>query len=286
MVFIGLIIGGIVVLMYFPIFELAGDNSVNMAEPIEAGTRPGFRRRRCTRRAAPAQQARRATVDVLEEQSGLDPQRFVQTLATTLHYPAAAMEELHRMAPVRRAAVRRGAGARVSGPARRERCAGAGHGDPFDSDLQAWAEQRVAARFSWRLAHRADVAAYLAPPRGNAACHGRPVASGDRDASVESGAADLSFKTISEDTSPVVKLVHSTVYDALKASVSDIHLETTPGGPEHPLPHRRRADHGRIAGGLELAEQVISPHQDHVGTRHRRTPGAAGRTLQGVGAWA
>ena len=35
-------------------------------------------------------------------------------------------------------------------------------GDPFDTDLQAWAEQRVAASFRWCLAHRADVAAYLA----------------------------------------------------------------------------------------------------------------------------
>jgi len=59
-------------------------------------------------------------------------------------------------------------------------------------------------------------------------------------------------------TSPVIKLVHSTVYDALKASVSDIHLETHAGRPEHPLPHRRGADHGRIAGGLETGEQVIS----------------------------
>ena len=71
-------------------------------------------------------------------------------------------------------------------------------------------------------------------------------------------AENLSFKTINEDTSPVVKLVHSTVYDALKTSVSDIHLECTPGG----LSIRYRIDGvlttvGSLSG-QELAEQVIS----------------------------
>jgi len=230
-----------------------------MAEPIEAGTRPGFSPAQVHAARSAAQQARRATVDVLEEQSGLDPQRFVQTLATTLHYPAAAMEELHRMAPAFDVLPFAEALERECLALRDENDALVlVMGDPFDSDLQAWAEQRVAARFSWRLAHRADVAAYLARHEETLHAMDGLLPSGDRDASVESGAADLSFKTISEDTSPVVKLVHSTVYDALKASVSDIHLETTPGG----LSIRYRIDGvlttvGSLAG-LELAEQVIS----------------------------
>ena len=68
----------------------------------------------------------------------------------------------------------------------------------------------------------------------------------------------LSFKSIAEDTSPVVKLVHSTMYDALKAEASDIHLETGPDG----LVIKYRIDGvlstvGLVAG-LEMAEQVIS----------------------------
>jgi hypothetical protein len=62
---------------------------------------------------------------------------------------------------------------------------------------------------------------------------------GAREAGAQTGAADLSLKTISEDTSPVVKLVHSTVYDALRASVSDIHLAAAPG--EHRAPARQAA---------------------------------------------
>ena len=53
-------------------------------------------------------------------------------------------------------------------------------------------------------------------------------AEGDGRSAVE----DLSLKTISEDTSPVVRLVHSTLYDALKSGASDIHLETCASGPQ------------------------------------------------------
>ena len=95
---------------------------------------------------------------------------------------------------------------------------------------------------------------------------------------------DLSFKTISEDTSPVVKLVHSTVYDALKIAASDIHLETGPAG----LGIKYRIDGvlttvGSVAG-LEAGRAGDFAHQGDVRTRHRRAPGAAGRPLQGVGA--
>ena len=69
---------------------------------------------------------------------------------------------------------------------------------------------------------------------------------------------ELSFKTISEESSVVVKLVHSTVYDALKAEASDIHLETTPSG----LVIKYRIDGvlvpASVMDGLDLAEQVIS----------------------------
>jgi len=230
-----------------------------MAEPIEASTGPRFSPEQVHAARSMAQQTQRAIVDVLEEQSGLDPQRFVQTLAMTLHYPVAAMEELHRMAPAFDVLPFAEALERECLVLRDEHDALVLiMGDPFDSDRQAWAEQRVSTRFSWRLAHRADVAAYLARHEETLHAMDGLLPSGDRDTSAESGAADLSFKTISEDTSPVVKLVHSTVYDALKASVSDIHLETTPGG----LSIRYRIDGvlttvGSLAG-LELAEQVIS----------------------------
>ena len=74
----------------------------------------------------------------------------------------------------------------------------------------------------------------------------------------EKGIDTLSYVSISEDASPVVRLVHSTVYDALRAGASDIHLESTAAG----LVVRYRVD-GVLANiatvaGVELSEQVIS----------------------------
>ena len=72
------------------------------------------------------------------------------------------------------------------------------------------------------------------------------------------GGRQLSLKSISEDSSPVVRLVNSTLYDALKSGASDVHLESTGSG----LTIRYRIDGvldsvGAIQG-TEMAEQVIS----------------------------
>ena len=69
---------------------------------------------------------------------------------------------------------------------------------------------------------------------------------------------ELSLKAISEDTSQVVRLVHSTLYDALRSGVSDIHLETDATR----LVIKYRIDGvltmvGEVPG-VELSEQVIS----------------------------
>ena len=44
------------------------------------------------------------------------------------------------------------------------------------------------------------------------------------------GTVTLSLAEISADESPVVRFVNGTLYDALKARASDIHLESTPQG--------------------------------------------------------
>src|SRR5213082_2006172 len=80
----------------------------------------------------------------------------------------------------------------------------------------------------------------------------------DEGAKGEEGVDNLSYVRISEDTSPVVRLVHSTVYDALRAGASDIHLESIGSG----LVVRYRLD-GVLASiatvrGVEIAEQIIS----------------------------
>jgi general secretion pathway protein E len=232
---------------------------MNMAEPIAPATERLLSPAQVHAARSAARQTRRPVVDVLEEQSGLDPGQYVQALAATLHYPAAAMEDLHRMSPA--------FDALPFADALDRRCLALRDqedalvlvtGDPFDGDLQAWAEQRLSVPFRWCLAHSTDVSAYLARHEETLHAMDGLLPAGGREAGAQSAAADLSLKSISEDTSPVVKLVHSTVYDGLKASASDIHLESTAAG----LGIRYRIDGvlttvGSLSG-LELAEQVIS----------------------------
>jgi general secretion pathway protein E len=71
-------------------------------------------------------------------------------------------------------------------------------------------------------------------------------------------AAVLSFASVSEAASPAVKLVNSTLYDALKAGASDIHLESTAGGLAVKYRVDGVLDHATAVGGIELAEHIIS----------------------------
>ncbi len=208
---------------------------------------------------AAAKPVQRRMVEVLEEQSGLDSELFMLTLANTLHYALLGMDDLHRTAPAfdvlpfaealehECVALRTDDGSLILVIS-----------DPFELALQGWAEQRIAADFSWVLAKHSDVAAYLA--RHEETLHAMDGLLPEVDKADVAGVVsdELSFKTISENTSPVVKLVHSTVYDALRIAASDIHLETGPAG----LGIKYRIDGvltsiGSVAG-LELAEQVIS----------------------------
>ncbi|MGE5320039.1 MAG: hypothetical protein ACM3KD_07660, partial [Hyphomicrobiaceae bacterium] len=174
---------------------------MNMAEPIAAGTAGGFSPEQVRAARAAATQAQRPTVDVLEEHSGLDPQAFVRALATTLHYPAAPMAELHRMAPAFDVLPFAEALERECLALRDEHDALLlVTGNPFDTDLQDWAEQRVTASFRWCLAHRSDVAAYLARHEETLHAMDSLLPSSERETGMAPGTADLSFKTISEDT--------------------------------------------------------------------------------------
>jgi len=200
-----------------------------------------------------------SVVDVLEEQAGLDAGSFVHALADALHYPVFSMDELNRLTSAFDAlpfgdALERGCIAFRNDAGRLLIIMG----DPFDIGLQVWAEQRFPAEFDWGLAHGADIAAYLAHYEESLHAMDSLQTVTGKMAAFDDGVEELSFKTISEDVSPVVKLVHSTVYDALKAEASDIHLETSASG----LNIKYRIDGvltavGSVAGA-DMAEQVIS----------------------------
>ena len=169
-----------------------------------------------TARGEAARSGRRV-LDVLEERSGLQAGELVARLAGTLGYRAATMADLERaqsafdVLPYADAARRGCAPVRGAGGA-----LALAFGDPFAADLRAWAEERIAEPFEWLLAHPADLAVYLARHEEGLRAMDGVVDVAAQESPGEPGAEDLSLVSISEDANPVVKLVNSTLYDAMK----------------------------------------------------------------------
>ena len=129
-------------------------------------------------------------------------------------------------------------------------------GNPYDLDTQDWLEERLSSPFLYRVALAGDVAAYLAEQEaGLKALDG---VEKEFDTGHVSSSVEISFEAAAEADSTVVRLVASTLYDALKAGASDVHLESTGTG----LAIKYRIDGVLTAAdtmpGAELAEQVIS----------------------------
>ena len=208
---------------------------------------------------AAAVSSQRRIIEELEDQTGLDADLFAMALGNTFHYPVYSMDRMRAMTPAfdvlqfseaqerECIALRDDSGRLILVIA-----------DPFDIGLQGWAEQRIQSDFSWGLAHRTDVAGYLAGYEDTLLAMDSLKASGEKTVDIGEDVEDLSLRAINEDTSPVIKLVNSTVYDALKVSASDIHLESGPAG----LTIKYRIDGVLTAvgsvGGQRMAEEVIS----------------------------
>jgi len=178
-----------------------------------------------------AAQARRRLVDVLDEKLGLDPDTFVARLAGTLRMRVLRMEELRLATPAfdllpfsecaqHGCALLHGKGEKLL----------LALDDPFSSELRAWAEERVPRAFSWRLVHHGDLVAYLSSHEETLKALDAVRADVVQTADDTGGIEDLSLKAIGEESSEVVRLVRSTLRDALKIGASDIHLETVASG--------------------------------------------------------
>ncbi|MBS4095249.1 MAG: type II/IV secretion system protein [Sulfuricella sp.] len=130
--------------------------------------------------------------------------------------------------------------------------------DPFDQALQLWLESRAQTLPEFRLALRADIATYLAQQEESARAIENVDTIADLTRVSSHSVEQLSLKTISEDTSPIVRIVNSTLYDALKAGASDIHIETGRSGIVVKYRIDGVLDLISTINGLETAEQVIS----------------------------
>jgi general secretion pathway protein E len=195
---------------------------------------------------------------VIEEHFGLDPRNATAAIAHAFHYSVLDMSALNGYEPAfeilsfadvtrRECIVLRDSSGKLA----------IAFCDPFNAENQEWIEARTGL-VTWYLTHPSDFAAYLARYEAGLRAMDSIVSNG-LDLAGENGQSEsLSLKGISEDTSPVVKLVHSTLYDALKAGASDIHLESHPTG----FRIKYRIDGVLVSvseiPGVEMAEQVIS----------------------------
>lgn len=130
--------------------------------------------------------------------------------------------------------------------------------DPFDTELFHSLEAVAKEPIELALTTIEDLHAYLnlqeASLRAMDDLDAAPESSADASLLIES----LSLASVAEASSPAVRLVGSTLYDALRSGASDVHLESTPTG----LAIRYRIDGVlddiKQVNGHALAEQVIS----------------------------
>jgi general secretion pathway protein E len=210
------------------------------------------------RAMAQAQESGQSVREILSQQLGLAGNAYAHALAVALDYRFVSAAELAHMEP--------DFSLLPPAEATKRHCLVVHEGerllavftDPFDPTLRGWLELRIPRTLQWALASREELASLIARRAEGLRAIDAVLPDAQRGAQAEQGVDNLSYVSISEDTSPVVRLVHSTVYDALRAGASDIHLETTASG----LVVRYRLD-GVLASiatvpSVELSEQVIS----------------------------
>ncbi len=130
--------------------------------------------------------------------------------------------------------------------------------NPTDEALQRWADARGIAVAARSLVLESELVPVLNRLEDAASALpgalGRAFSEGTR----KSGIEEISLARIDETSSPVIRLINSTLFDAMGASASDIHLEAAASG----LVVKYRIDGviveaGRVPGA-ELNEQAIS----------------------------
>ena len=198
-----------------------------------------------------------SVIQVLEEKGDYTPDELMQQLGRLLHMPVLDMKTIHALSPAFDVLSFAEAMMHECVLFRREQDFLLAVSNPFSTKLRAWAEERFAVAAEWYLVHPADLSAFFAQQEKTMRAMDQVLPSTELD-KIQSGVEDLSLKSINEGTSQVVRLVHSTLYDAHKSQASDIHLEMTAGA----LSIKYRID-GVLSSigviqGADLAEQVIS----------------------------
>lgn len=198
-------------------------------------------------------------LDTLIEQTTGDPRKVLRELGDTLGCPVVNTQDMMRLLPrfdllpLAQAMARQFVLLHST-----DHSLIAVLSDPFDSDAITWAQARSIKPIAMYLAAAPDIHAYLQKQEESVRAVDSIISeSTDADAD-GNGAEVLSFASLNTGSSPAVKLVNSTLYDALKAGASDIHIESTPAGLSIKFRIDGVLDHAKSIPGRDLSGQVIS----------------------------
>ncbi|HZN27382.1 MAG TPA: GspE/PulE family protein [Burkholderiales bacterium] len=174
--------------------------------------------------------AKRRLVDVLEERVGATPDVFTARLGATLQLPVLQMDELRAAPPAFDIVAFNECSQHGCALLRGTDELWLATDDPFSGELQAWAEERVGSPFVWCVVHRGDLVAFLASHEETLRALDTVKAGAEAKTADTEWIEDLSLKAISDEQSEVVRLVRSTLRDALMIGASDVHLEAVANG--------------------------------------------------------
>ena len=196
---------------------------------------------------------------LLREELGLDADAFLAELGQHYHYPTARLDGDIHITPdfdtLSLAECRR-RGILIH---RRPEDIQAYFANPADETLQVWAQAIFGLTLSWILVLESELEACFEHLEGDAsALSGALSKEGRSETARISAVEEITLARLDETASPVVRLVNSTLYDALGAGASDIHLESVATG----LVMKYRIDGvlseaGRTSG-IEFTEKVLS----------------------------
>ena len=211
------------------------------------------------RAASTAAERRQPLAVILAEELGIGSGAALELLATKLFLPFASLADIlswhaafevlpfaeclrHKIVPMRDQA---GALCILTG-------------DPLYLNLRAVVEERLSESAQWSLTQPEEIEALLARHEETVHALDASGTEGNMPVGSDEKVEDLSIQAISEDASTVVRLVRSTLHDALKAGASDIHLETGTGG----IAVKYRIDGVLVSvstiPGTDVADQIIS----------------------------
>ena len=205
-----------------------------------------------------ALQVRRPLLEILQDDLGVDPSTLADLIGAAMEMDVVGMAQMNAWRPAfdrlpYAEAAQHACIAFDAGPAW-----GVVVSDPFDDALADWCNARLGPVPQWWVAAASDIAAFLARHEDSMRAIDSALPSIAAADASDDDLEHLSIRSIGEGTSVVVRLVQSTLYDALKSGASDIHLESHLNG----LVIKYRLDGMLIRVGApegrELAEQALS----------------------------